>query len=425
MSVAARATLLVLLAALAAGAAGAPTDLAALVAAERPAGGWGFAHPPGQRARPYTWLVKTAERVAAPFGRATWDVVAIRSPGTPAAGLLLVEAGEPTALAAARRAGDLLVATQLDMGGWPSELPVHGRELPGWFRLLAIRPALDDDVTPGAIRFLLALWKATEDARYRESAERAIALLVREQHASGGWPLVGRPAWMHRIRPESFVRLALNDAATPLAITTLLDAADRLGRPDLRAAAVRGAEWLVRVRGDAPAWAQQYDVHGRPAPARRFEIPALATWETRHAIDALLAVAGASGEARFCEPARSAADWLERVAIAPGCWARFHDLESGEPVYVDAGGARVDDPYTARPGYAWIGEFGIPALLARLGRGTPPPAGAPLPGDPGACPGRRPVTRPLRGARGLAARLARARPVVSPAAAVVSSPCSP
>jgi hypothetical protein len=277
-------------------------DVDALVASERPDGGWGFAHRPGRRATPYTWLVKAAERIAAPFGLATWDVVAIRSPGTPAAGLLLVEDGSAIALEAARRAGDLLVATQLAMGGWPSELPVHGRELPGWYRLLATRPAVDDDVTPGAIRFLLALWRATGDVAYRTAAERAIDMLLREQHPSGGWPLVGRPGWIHRLRPGSFVQLAVNDGATPLAITTLLDAADALDRPELRAAAIRGAEWLVTVRGAAPAWAQQYDETGSPVGARRFEVPALATWETRHAIDALLDVARRTNDARFCAP---------------------------------------------------------------------------------------------------------------------------
>lgn len=388
-----------------------PPDVAALIAAERPAGGWAFAHPPERRAEPYTWLVKTAERLAAPFGRATWDLVAIRSPGTPAAGLLLLEDGSPAAVEAARRAGDLLVATQLDTGGWPSELPVHGRELPGWFRLLAVRPAIDDDVTPGAIRFLLALWQTTGDMHHRAAAERAIDLLLAEQHPSGGWPLVGRPAWLRALRPDSFVRLAVNDGATPLAITTLLDAAARLGRPDLRAAAVRGAEWLVAVRGDAPAWAQQYDLAGHPARARRFEMPALATWETRYAVDALLAVARATGDARFCEPARAAAEWLEQVAIGPGCWARYHDLETGAPVYADARGARVADPWAARPGYSWIGEFGIPALLARLDRAAPPAAGAPLPGDPGTCPDRPPIHGGFTGARAEAARLARLRPV--------------
>ena len=71
-----------------------------------------------------------------------------------------------------------LVATQLAPGGWFSELPVHDATTPWWFRLVAdTRPMLDDDVTPGAVRFLLELWTATGDARYRAAAERGIALM--------------------------------------------------------------------------------------------------------------------------------------------------------------------------------------------------------------------------------------------------------
>jgi len=388
------------------------SDVAALLAAARPAGGWEFAHAPDGRAVPYTWLVKTAERVAEPFGLATWDLIAIRSPGTPAAGLLLLErGGDADVMKVARRAGDLLVATQLEIGGWASELPVHGNELPEWFRVLSIRPALDDDVTPGAIRLLLRLWQATDDSRYRASAERALALITREQHPSGGWPLTGHPAWMNALRPEALTHLTLNDGATPLIVTTLLDAARRLDRPDLRAAAIRGANWLVAVRGDQTAWAQQYDVDGTPAGARRFEVPALATWETRHAIDALLTVTHDTGDTRYCTVIRDAVAWLERVRLAPGCWARFHDLRTGEPVYVDAGGARVTSPYDARPGYSWIGEFGIPALLARLGRADPPATGAPLPGDPGICPDRPPINPGFHGARAVIAAVGRRRPI--------------
>jgi hypothetical protein len=386
-------------------------DVGPVLAAERPGGGWTFGHPPGKREKPFSWLLKTAERIARPFGLATWDVVANRSPGTPAAALLLLEDGSPAAVAAARRAGDLLLETQLPMGGWPAEMPVYGRELPEWDRLLMFRPAIDDDVTPGGVRLLLRLWKATGDVRYRAGAERAIDFLLREQDPSGGWPLSGRPEWLHRVHPHSGAPLALNDGATPFTITTLLEAAETLGRPDLRAAAVHGAEWLVRVRGDRPAWAQQYHVDGTPAGARPFEVPALATWETRHAIEALLTVARATNDDRFCAPALTAVAWLERVAIGPGCWARFHDLVTGKPLYVDANGRRVATPWSARPRYSWIGAFGIPALLARLGRAAPPAFGAPLPGDPGVCPDRPPVTRPLSGPRGAIARLGRARPV--------------
>src|SRR5262249_26084379 len=160
--------------------------LDALVADERAQGGWTFAAAAGGgRPQPFTAVMQVAERVAEPLGLARWDLLVVRSPGTPAAGLLLLAGhrltGRQDYLDAARRAGDLLVAAQLPSGGWVSEMPVEGAQLAAWFPWVAVRTTLDDDVTPGAVRFLLALWERTGQARYRDAAERGVELLLRAQ----------------------------------------------------------------------------------------------------------------------------------------------------------------------------------------------------------------------------------------------------
>jgi hypothetical protein len=395
------------------------------VALERPAGGWTFASAPGARPEPFTLVVRTAERFLGPVGLATWDLVVVRSPGTPAAGLVLLDAYrrrryEPY-LAAARRAGDFLVATQLGHGGWFSELPANGATTPWWFRLVAdTRAMLDDDVTPGAVRFLVALWQETGDVRYRAAAERGIALMQAAQLASGAWPLDARPAWLRRLHPHFEDQPALNDGATPFAITTFLTVAPALGRTDLVDDARRAGDWLLGVQGRAPhaAWAQQYTAGGEPASARVFELPALASWETRHAIDALLALAGATGDRRYCDGALAAARWLDRVRVGPSCWARFYDVADGTPIFVDADGRRVGTSTEARPGYSWMGEFGIPSTLARLGIGSDASPDR-LPGDPGHCAEDPSPPRPLAGARAVTAEAAIA--LAGPAA---PSPCA-
>jgi hypothetical protein len=402
-------------------------SLDALVALQRPAGGWTFASAPGARPEPFTLVVKTAERLLAPVGLATWDLVVVRSPGTPAAGLLLLDGhrrtGREAYLGAARRAGDFLVATQLPHGGWFSELPVYGTATPWWFRRTAdLRAMLDDDVTPGAIRFLLELWAVTGDLAYRDAAERAIALMEAAQLPSGAWPLDARPAWLRRLHPHFEDQPALNDGATPFAITTFVAAARMLGRPELMERARRAGDWLVRVQGADPraGWAQQYGVDGAPATARPFEVPALASWETRHAIEALLVLADATGDRRWCRSAIAAARWLDDARVGPACWARFYDVASGVPVFVDAGGERVASSADARPGYAWMGEFGISwtvrAVSAMSGSvvagyvladGSTGPAYR-LPGDPGGCAQDPRPPRPLAGARAAIASAATA-----------------
>jgi hypothetical protein len=372
--------------------------LDALLECERPDGGWTYVCAQGVRTWGATSIVNTAERLATPLGLAEWDLVVIRSPGTPAAGLLLLRgyqrSGRAEYLAAARRAGNLLLDVQLPSGGWFSEVPVYGTRLALWFRLLARWTTLDDDVTSGAVGFLLALWEETGTARYRDAAERGLDLLLRAQLPSGAWPLTWRPAWMRFLSPSFEDLPSLNDGATTRVVTALLDGARILGRDDLLQAARRAGDWLVRMQAAPPraGWAQQYDADGRPARGRSFELPGLASWESRHAVEALVAIAAATGDGRYCAPVPAAVAWLSGSTIGPRCWARYYDPDSGAPFFVSAAGERVARLAQARRGYAWIGDFGIPGLLASLA--VPPPDGSPaetsrelLPGDSGVCAG--------------------------------------
>src|SRR5262249_31379906 len=122
--------------------------LDALVAHQRRDGGWTLDAPPGERPHPLTGVMPVAERSAPPPGLAHWDLLVVRSPGTPAAGLLLLAGhrltGRAEYLAAARHAGDLLVAVQLASGGWVSEMPVEGPRLAAWFPWVALHATLDD-----------------------------------------------------------------------------------------------------------------------------------------------------------------------------------------------------------------------------------------------------------------------------------------
>jgi len=372
-----------------------------MLACERPEGGFTYACGPGPHGA-VTWPLVRARRVAEPLGLADWDVVVVRSPGTPAAGLVLLDAwrrgGDPADLAAARRAGDLLIALQLPSGGWFSEVPVHGTHAAAWFRVIAHWATLDDDVTSGAVRLLLALFEATGDSRYRLAAESGLELLLTAQLPGGGWPLTWRPAWIVALRPSFEDWPSTNDAATAGPILALLDGARVLGRDDLLTAARRGGTWLVRAQGSAPqsAWAQQYDAADHPAPGRRFEPAALASWETREMTDALRALARATGDREhLCPSIEAAAAWLARSAIAPGCWARFYAPQTNAPVYLARDGRPVDSWQRAKRPYRWIGDYGIPGLLAELGLdqdGRPRDPATPLPprriyGDPGFCPG--------------------------------------
>ncbi len=427
------------------GASAGDARVAALVAAldhllghERPAGAWTYetppGSPPGTRPPPWTDVLRLAERIAVPLGLASWDVVVVRSPGAPAGGLVLLGGyrvtGRATYLAAARRTGDLLVALQLPSGGWFSEMPAQGATLARWFALAFRRTTIDDDVTPGAVRLLLALAGTTGEARYRDAAARGVEFLLRTQRPDGAWPLVWRPWWERPFASRYEGYATLNDGATTATVDTLLVAARVLGRSDCLAAARRGGQWLVRAQGARPqaAWAQQYDARGMPAPARPFEPAALAAWETRFALDTLLALAVATGDRAWCAPVPGAVDWLVRSALRPGCWARFYAPGTNAPIYLGPEGTPVADPGSARPSYTWTGDFGIPFLLARLGieaaRGAGP-LEAPLMGDPGLCPGDPPPAFDRSSTRDPRALIAHAAVLLAALDPPPPAPCRP
>jgi hypothetical protein len=348
--------------------------LDAVLACERKGGGFMYVCKQGVRVWGATSVVNVAERVGGAFGLADWDVVVLRSPGTSTAGELLLDAhrrsGRPDLLAAARRAGDLVVNLQLPNGGWFSEVPVRGDRAATWFLAIAPWATLDDDVTSGAVRFLLALWQRTGEGRYREAAERGVDLLVDSQLDDGAWPLTWRPRLRRWLSPSFEDLPSLNDAATTAVIETLVIAARALDRPELLGPARRGADWLLSVRHGLPGWAQQYSMNGEPVAGRAFEPIALATWETRHALEALDAVAAATGDRKYCEPFATTLDWLAREELRPRCWARFYSLDEGGPIFLDRRGNPVADPRRAKRPYRWTGDFGIPYLRLRIAAAT-------------------------------------------------------
>ena len=387
-------------------AAGARAAVDAVVSCARAAGGWTYVcNPPTGPHGVVTKILIRARQIQDLLGGADWDVLVLRSPGTPAAGLVLLEAwrrtGDATYLASARRAGDLLVEAQLPSGGWASEMPVAGSHLVGWFRWLNQWTALDDDVTSGAARFLIALWEATGEIAYRDAAVRALDLLVAAQLEGGAWPLTWRPHGFVVLSPTFEDLPSTNDGATAGPIQALLRGAAAFERPDYLAAARRGGDWLLAAQGAPPraVWAQQYDADGRPGPARSFEPAGYAAWESREMLDALLALARATGDRRYCRAVPEATAWFLRAAIAPSCWARLYAPDDGSPLYADRSGRRVETPADAKRPYKWTGDFGIPGLLAELGLGVdgaPRATAASAPprrlfGDAGACPGGVPL----------------------------------
>jgi hypothetical protein len=151
---------------------------------------------------------------------------------------------------------------------------------------------------------------------------------------------------------------------------TLLDAAKRLGKPEYRAAALRGGDFLIAAQlpEPQPAWAQQYNPQMEPAWARAFEPPGVCSNESGGAMHLLIDLYLETGEERFLAPLPRAIAWFKRSEVAPNTWARLYEPGTNRPIFGDRDGKyyyRVEDLTPERQtGYSWKGSYGVPATLA-------------------------------------------------------------
>jgi hypothetical protein len=112
------------------------------------------------------------------------QTIEVQSPGTPAVGMTFLQAYRVTRktdhLNAARDAAFALIRGQNALGGWDHTIRFD--------RAKARRVSFDDDQTQGAIRFLMALDQAMNDATLTGAIDKALALMIKAQLDHGGWP---------------------------------------------------------------------------------------------------------------------------------------------------------------------------------------------------------------------------------------------
>jgi hypothetical protein len=125
-------------------------------------------------------------------------------------------------------------------------------------------------------------------------------------------------------------------------IPTLFDLAQRLGRDDLRARALRAADWELRVQRREGGFEGGYEGDGQPP----------VVFNTGQVIRGLLRAAGESGDRRYLDGAVRAGDWIVANQDDDGSWTRanFKGMKRVYDAYVAAPLARLsavtgDDAY--------------------------------------------------------------------------------
>lgn len=328
-------------------------------------------------------------------GRFDNDTIIVQPPGTPNVGMAYLQAysnsRSPYLLEFAKSAGHALVAGQLESGGWtqvihfakpdPSQKvvqrlgnyrhPNKGQPVGDWNG-----SSLDDNQTQAALIFLMKLEFALRqsDPAIHEAAVFGLAQLCKAQFANGGFPQVWTkpaPAALEGALPQQANypdenwRTAkvknywdfptLNDGLAGTVCDVLLTAHETYSDEASIAALRKLGDFLLlaQMPEPQPAWCQQYNDRMQPMWARKFEPPAITGSESQDALETLLKIAQHTKDKRYLVPIPRAIAYLRKCELPDGKLARFYELKTNKPLYMDSKYQLTYDDSDVPSHYGW------------------------------------------------------------------------
>jgi len=308
-------------------------------------------------------------------------------------------------------AENMLVYQNAD-GGWPNNVdwqadidPDTVRAIKGERRMIS---TFDNHNTFTQIDYLAKVYVATDLERYRESLEKGLDYVFREQRPAGGW------------RGWDVDAITYNDGVMIGIMTLLRDIVNgelqfAWTSDDLRARAKESLDRAIDVtlkcqivvNGKKTGWCQQHDHETfEPVEARTYELPSITAGQTTRIVQFLMTIENPSPE--IVDAIESAVRWFDEAKIegirlkrmkidpvrfrnhtattnlivvkdpgAPPLWARFHEIGTNRPFMANRDGKKVyslsEVVLERRTGYTWYGGWPLgllkhdyPAWKARL-----------------------------------------------------------
>jgi PelA/Pel-15E family pectate lyase len=306
-----------------------------------------------------------------------------------------------------------MIQYQSPQGGWPkntelTQAPRTPEDIPppGSSRANSI----DNEATTLPMHFLAHMITATGEAKYRSSFDRGLDYVFSAQYPNGGWPQ------FYPLREGYYSRITYNDDAMIRVLTLLRESASgkspfafvgQVHRQRAATAVRQGIDCILRTQikqdGKLTGWCAQHDEKTlEPAWARSYEPPSLSGSETVGIVRFLMEIENPSPEV-IGAVERSVA-WLKSVAIhgkrlesfknaegkadlriveAEGetIWARFYDLGSNRPIFLDRDSSlhhTIDElSHERRNGYAYHGTWPTKLLALDYPRWQATLAGTP------------------------------------------------
>lgn len=304
----------------------------------------------------------------------------------------------------ARDVAACLISFQTPAGGWSKNVGIWAapREPGMGFgeSRAHYRGTFDNNATTVPLRILGRIGSVAERKEARLGFEKGLRYVLDAQYPNGGWPQV------YPLEGGYHDNVTFNDGAMVNVLEFLHEVADGtyafVAEPErdrARSAIAKGEEFILRSQvgqgGKLTVWCAQHDpLTLLPSMARSFEWASLSGAESA-GVTVYLMEYGSDTD-RVKRAVESAHGWFERNAIygkrfhlrqlelvdeegAGPIWARFYELETGRPMFVERNADHavysVGDLPPESNGYAWYGDSGkevlarYPAWKAGKGRG--------------------------------------------------------
>lgn len=314
-------------------------------------------------------------------GKASTDTLFVQPPGTPTVGMAYLKAhaatGDRDYLDAARAAAQTLVYGQLQSGGWTQTIHYGPAKRVGKYRNGKggswNASSLDDNQTQAALLFLVRVDHALgfHDKPIHEAAEYGLNALLKAQFANGAFPQV----WTKPVAEKPVVKAkypdydwktegrvknywdyyTLNDNLAGDVAETLMEA-HRVYKDDkYKAALEKLGDFLIlaQMPDPQPGWCQQYSYEMVPLWARKFEPPAITGWESQDVLKTLIAIARYTGQKKYLEPVPRALAYFKKCLLPDGKIARYYELKTNKPLYMDSAYRLTYDDSAAPGHYGW------------------------------------------------------------------------
>lgn len=308
-------------------------------------------------------------------GKASADTIFVQPPGTPTVGMAYLKAyaatGDRFYLAAARDAAGALARGRLDSGGWTQAVD-FSKSGPRGKRRGGVS-SLDDGQTQGALQLLMRTDEALKfkDKEIHDAALDGLGALLKAQFANGAFP----QGWRGPVAPQLILRAkfpdydwktegriknywdyyTLNDNLAGTVSDTLIAAHQVYQNEKFKAALEKLGDFLIlaQMPEPQPGWCQQYNYEMFPIWARKFEPAAITGWESQDVMETLIKIARYTGNPKYLQPIPRALAYFQKCLLPDGKIARYYELKTNKPLYMDATYQLTYDDAEAPSHYGW------------------------------------------------------------------------